>query len=740
LTATSIRAVVSTVGEGGGSEQPADTLVIAKAVARFDDKPLPNTIVTAVTRGVAQVELSPGIWTFVATARGFWGMEKEVTVQSEQVVSLRLWKASTVTGRLSQGHPDSMEVRFRPSDGTPIRGAPPSATSPCALEGERFRCNVPLGLLDLELRPRECVTDYRWRVTIGPNDLTDLGTVKVMRGASLVGWVKTPAGTPAAEARVDLAAPDGARLQEGSKVPTALTDARGFFQVGPLSAGHYLVVVRQGGYSRAESPVVVAPNEETTLSSPLIIGTPSRLDIVLTPPLDPSGAQWSVDLIRYQADTAYPIGRGLSVSAEGKWSHEVVVPGTYLLGVLSASRGQWYAEKIELTEAEPREIPIAISTLKARGHLRAARKGVGGRIVLSNRELRVKVPFQLDENGDFAGYLPAAALEQKEHWVALVELDHPGITQVLPDVTLEADSSDGGVRVTLATSDLSLVGAVVDRKGEPWLQSALVTLASQERNESPLQLRVEPDDRGSFSLSGFASGRYSLWAEAEGLSSTHQTVTVGDDSPATPQTLVLLNNTITRGRVVTADGAGVPGALIIAFRATGLMDFVSPLHSDADGYFELRLPPGASDVAIRVQAPGFAYRMLRPRVVPGQDLELRLDQLGGRLVLLATEPLTTEPATQVLHDGCFDAPQGLRTWASTNGEYNTESNRLVVPQMAAGVYQVCRVAVRDGQRMMAGALPPSSCASGTLEAGGELMLAVPALPPGGDQASRGRNE
>jgi hypothetical protein len=123
---------------------------------------------------------------------------------------------------------------------------------------------------------------------------------------------------------------------------------------------------------------------------------------------------------------------------------------------------------------------------------------------------------------------------------------------------------------------------------------------------------------------------------------------------------------------------------------------------------------------------GFVSRVT---VGGGTPLVVPLEVVGGTLILEAEEPFDSELMTHVMHDGSFEKIRGLRSWAAIHGKSNTDSGRLVVPQMASGDYKVCRAGVAEGTEFMAGTLPTGRCVVGTLAPGGELVISVPPSQP-----------
>ncbi|HVT17161.1 MAG TPA: hypothetical protein VHQ90_13400 [Thermoanaerobaculia bacterium] len=67
----------------------------------------------------------------------------------------------------------------------------------------------------------------------------------------------------------------------------------------------------------------------------------------------------------------------------------------------------------------------------------------------------------------------------------------------------------------------------------------------------------------------------------------------------------------------------------------------------------------------------------------------------------------------------------LVSWAMGNGERPSSEDRLVVPLVEAGQYEVCRIAFSHLPAYLRGNRPAERCAAGALAIGGKLTLRVP---------------
>jgi hypothetical protein len=134
-------------------------------------------------------------WDLSLEASGFWAPPLRVTIPATSgTQNWDVWR----TGRI--------KVSFQSPDGLPdgariVVASPPDPRRPpeivpgtyfdcTASEDKRWNCDVPATLLDLSVRGKGGYTPhYRWDVRITPNDLLDLGTIEIRKGASILAWL-----------------------------------------------------------------------------------------------------------------------------------------------------------------------------------------------------------------------------------------------------------------------------------------------------------------------------------------------------------------------------------------------------------------------------------------------------------------------------------------------------------------------------------------------------------------------
>jgi hypothetical protein len=719
---------VTVVDSGGGLLARPDLLLIAKCLAGTTDRQLPGTVAAPAPRGTADLALQPGVWAVIAVEQGYWSEQQELSLDAEAAATIKVWRAGTLAGRIAASRsvaPERVDAVFRPTELLPSAEGP-SGESTCHVQGRDFRCELPIGVHDVELHAAGAMTAYLRAVRVGLGKPADAGVLEFPVGSSLAGKVLAANGDPVRGAEVRLVSADGAPIQGVPSAPvTATTDALGFFQLGPATPGAFLARGRHEDAASADYAVSLVPGRETRLPFPMTLREAARLDVTIVPPRAPSGDPWSIDLFEIAASQPLPIVRGKTASDAGQWSHRVGAPATYFLGVRD-SRTQWHEERIDLGRPGAANVTIEVPTARAYGVVLRGGTPANGSLVLRNSRLKVRMVFQLDSSGSFSGHVPAAAVDDVEGWSGVLESERPAVRQEIPTLAIHVDPT-GSLRIDVELSGIELSGRVLGPAGEPWDDQVVVNMQSQERIELPIQAALDEGERGKFTLPGLLPGRYRLWATTGSLESTRVDVTVTKEKTPGPVTLTLRDRSNVRGRVVTENGAPVAGASLIVFPADSPVGFVELLRSASDGTFTAALPPETRSVVVRAQASGLAYRFFRASIDRTREMEVRLERVGGTLRLRSSDSLDSEPPVHVVTDGAFDEPSSLRDWARRNGVGSGENEAsLIVPQLAAGLYAVCRATVGEATLMLAGALPVERCVRGELLPGGELELEVPA--------------
>ena len=301
----------------------------------------------------------------------------------------------------------------------------------------------------------------------------------------------------------------------------------------------------------------------------------------------------------------------------------------------------------------------------------------------------MRLPIRSKNDGTFLTLLPKIA---GDTWPRIeIESTNPHITRALTDVKLSGvDGPEAFVDIQLAST--SIEGMVVEESGVP-ARNALVNVVAPGGDFKQLE-----SSDGTFSVTGLAPGHYKLTATTREMESDAIEIDVSEASMK-QITLVVEPVSRFRGTIRSSFGAVMSAGVFITPAGVD-PPVISPIPVNAEGRFDVRLPPRTSEVVIAAAAPGFSFRMLRMPVPRDGDADIAVDQQGGALVVESDG----SPAF-IVHNG---ATLAVNVLAYLAGARRINQNSFEVPQIEAGTYNLCASADR--------------CVSGTLARGGRLVL------------------
>lgn len=670
------------------------------------------------------------VWKVRAEAQGLWSEERIVAVDPERAtdVSLRLFPAGRLTARWSgppgEAVPSALTVRFAPSPADGPEGLP-QATISCPVVDGSVTCELPAGRLDLRLRAEGFIPLYRWGVGVDHGRARDLGPLLPRRGASVAGWIETQAGeAPARPVRIELA-PErlGAPERQGewqrlrSVGLEAASNERGFFQIEGVAPGSYVLSIKEAGYAPIRvSPVVVREGLQTEVIDRLVLSPPVRLELSISPPIDPYGRPWRIQLREQRAygDPAVASWQG-TASREGLWVQGGLAPGAYQLAVADDEGGRWDSREISV-EGNPAAVQVEVPVVEVRGSVTLGDEPLAATLWLGGQFGQRRVRFEADEEGRFQGLLPGEGL-----WKAEVVSQKERFRAPLDPVDVRVPPGKSYATVSLKVPATLLAGETVDEAGRKVagaLVSALATAAE-----------VETDEEGEFEVRGLKPGMVLFEAEHHEASSGPVEALIKEEGESPRLRLVLRKKKEIQGRVASAWGP-VPGAELLAFPAVDRVAGAAVVAaiSGADGRFTLEVPSDVRQLTLLVFAPGYAMRLLPVSVDGKLALDIAVDTAGGTLVLDLPESQAGSPPPLLLHNGTFTLLPLLSRWVRLQGGawQVPQSGRFTVPNVEIGDYRLCSAdssgEVRQGRE-------PKGCASGFLAPSAELTLVPPAGSP-----------
>ena len=691
-----------------------------------------------------------GSWEASAHAAGYWS-RPGVAAAGEAgtlAAALELWPAGRVEGEIHPAPgvalPVALTARFQPAPRR-VPGAAanlPNASALCPVTGKRFRCELPAGDLDLRLRARGCVMQYRWGVKVPAHGSLDVGAIELKPGASIVGWVEVPVREKVEESRVAMApqvtgaASTLAEEERRGWQREARVNSRGFYELDGVTPGSYRLTVRHPRLATATVGPIGVQNGSETEVDPIELHPAATLEVHLHPAADPYGSRWTASLLQEGGTPGSPEEVALSgASAEGVWRATGLSPGRYTLQVEGSHRARWASETIEVSGGmAPVELDLPV--VKVEGEVRLGKEPLESLIWFGGQYGARRIAARSNPEGRFSAILP----EQDDGWYVELYNEPRHIAARFFDIVVRKSEGQPAARVRFDVPDTLVQGSVVDENDQPVGGAAVDAYGSlggldRGRAKTSSSAQGEP---GRFEIRGLHPGTWQVVASVEdgdqGMSSDPLSVELSADHSPEPLRLVVHRRVEVAGKVVGPGGQPVPGAEVVAYPelASGsFVGWVPRTTTDSAGSFSLNLPAGTAAAELTVLAPGFAVRQVRADPRSHDPLVVPVDQVAGRLVIVYPDRLEKDdpPAvvrrlrTSVFHD--YLERTDLANWAYLHGVAQADPGRFVIPLLEPGHYTACREAEDAPPGGEVAAALAGSCASGELGAYGELTLELP---------------
>ncbi len=633
-----------------------------------------------------------------------------------------------IQGRLTlpegQALPGSLQAALK---AVPAGRVAEALTVGCSVREGRFACPAPAGRFDIRLRAEGCVSHFRWDVDLPAWKPLDWGTVELAPGASIAGWVEAEGGRPLGpDCRVtavpfgaEITAPSAGRAGAVASL-SAPVNERGFFHLDGVAPGRYSVTAAQSGFAPADATVQVLAGREADLIQPLILSLPLEVEISVTPPLDPTGDTWTLQLSRRAPGfkQVKELGRR-SVPPAGLLRWPGLSRGTYLVSVIRPDGTPWHREEIAV-DGDGAPVALRLDLVEVEGTVTLGGEPVGAALMFGGTFGDSRQRFDADEAGEFSGLLPRAG-----DWPVEVKAAEPDIEVFLPRVEVRPLKGETRARVEIALPDTRLRGRVVDERRRPVSTALLDVTPSGDPGNRGMQKLVGPD--GEFEIRGLPEGLAVI--EATGREGKSDQMSVLLKEGTDPQVLELVIRKLRRvdGRVLAPSGA-VPGATLLFGPAQQEVPAMHFRFTGPEGEFWLEVPEGTREVVYWVSAPGFAFRFGRmPLPAPGQPLTVRVDQQGGTLDLDLSPP-GSDPSAGffvLAHQGGVVSGPWIDNWGTIHGGARRAADRLTWDGMEPGLYSLCRASTATFPALQATGFQGASCVAGVLEPAGDLTLSIP---------------
>ncbi len=670
--------------------------------------------------GVIELPPSSG-WQLAAQAEGFWAASRAV-VADGQPARLRLLPTGTAAGGLrwprGEPAPPEVAVRFAGAPGPEGQSDPdlPETTVTCSVAEGRWACRLPAGVLDLRIEAPDYTPHYFWDVAVQPGRSVDLGGVRLARGASVAGWVETPGQSPEGGTTVELEPRGGgwlgdptSRRRMSSLARETRANERGFFQLGAVAPGGYLLRARQSGLPPVEVyPVDVAAGEELVLADAVVLRPAADLHVVLDPPVDPRGSPWIVGIQRLEAMTHISNAPDeAAADLGGTWSHPgLAAGGGYTLRVTDTEGSAWVWENLEL-EPGRNDVPVDIPLVRIAGRIRRGGEPVRGTLIFGSTQGRQQIRVTADEDGELEGYLPHEGV-----WPVELALTTGGIetgAQALDPVEVRVAPGQPVARLALELPDTCLAIQVFEEDRPVEADLTMVRTGEDKRRE--VVARTSED--GELELLGLSPGTVVVRASTRyGKASEWIAVEIREKA-AIPRLELVIEEKTTLAGEVRFRGTPFPGARIVAYPDYGGPAAMTTREiSRFDGVFELRLPARATSTEIIVIPPGFDVQIFKiPLSRSPAPLTIDLESSGSTLTLLRSAGASRKElwkTAELVHRGADLKVRLLASLLRVSGRWEHREDRVSFQGLEPGEYRLCP--------------PASECRSVVLNPGSEAFL------------------
>lgn len=677
------------------------------------------------------VKLPPGsTWEVGGELPGFWVQRKtlEVPPAGQEIrIVLDLWPMGSISGvvkvkRKGDPLPRQVFVKTLVAPAFAKRVPAPKGALDCPVDEKgAWSCPVPAATYDLVISAAGYIPFYHWGVEVPAASTRPLGTLELVPGASVAGWVAVEGGAiEPGECVVRLSKLLGGGSDPQAAAATDLTAVEqsvrtdGFFQLAGIAPDTYALEVRQPGYGTIRlAPVRIKPQTETILEEPLVLKRPLALSFEISPPRDWLSKPWQVKVFRQSEGD----GRPNPIVFEGRAEEDG------RLTVSGQSRGRFQVQvldsignrmsEVEVTADQPAFSPevIEIDLITLEGTLWLGQEPLAADLWFGGRSGATRIRMASDEEGRFRGVLPRGG-----DWRVDIHAIEPRLnTRARVDVSV---SKSGRAAADIVLPDTRVFGAVVDESGKP-VPGADVLLQSER-----VEVFETADEFGAFEARGMPEGPAWLAAGVKSRSSGRTLITLTAGRAVGPVELRLRNTRQLSGKVVSPTGP-VAGARVDVLVSTPPAGGGSA-RSQADGTFQVEIPEKAQRFVAIVSAPGFSLKAFEGST--GAPLSLPVAQEGGTLEIeieqAVEELLQQDLAIHLFQNGLHVPPYVVGQWARDHGQ-SLLGNSLRLPSVAPGEYRACVVPARlplEGDPAAAGA----QCHSGFLFAGSSLSLKVKA--------------
>jgi len=643
-------------------------------------------------------------WDVSLEAKGFWALPQRVDFPAggaHRQYAMDVWQTATLQGLVKVPDPQPatpITVRVVVSSRPDPRAPPelPRETSfDCSTEKTgQWRCTLPATSLDIAIRVDGYAPYHKWDVKLPVAGVIDLGTVKLVRGASLLVWLdsnfakRVQVPVHALIRHESAPAVSAAAIRLGVPVAEGIFTKKGVVQLTPLAPGRYVLETQAKGYASVLIPVQLYAGKESTPRRSIALEPALSVRFHIQPPVGPGGIWWRVELWRSVGFGSGSLNAGSGVaSPQGIFDATDQIEGPVRV-FLKDSKQNILANRDVVITAAATDYEVNLDVSSVSGKVTIGDSSVPSATLLFGGSGGVeKIRTATDLDGRFTVNLP-----RRGKWIVDVDAPQEAIATTT-EISIEKDDVD----IKLPSTEVS--GWVLDANGKR-LSAVPVTLLSAGR---PMVRTSEGD--GLFRFRAIHDGPVHLQARDPRTHDYSKRIEVNVPEDGKVENIELsLESVRTIKGAVRSNGEPVVGARIHGYAILGGSARQEQATTDLEGGFGFDVPNSVNDVIIVVWSPG---RTLETFDVPtNQDpIALELAPRGGTLKLIWTSGV--KPIKITFNDQLIPT-NDLFAWARSQGaklDYNGVPGEI--PNVAPGKYRLCAA---------------SHCQEGFLSIGGQLTL------------------
>jgi Carboxypeptidase regulatory-like domain len=683
--------------------------VAGEFIARkIDDPDVTRVIPFTTDAPVSFTEAAGSRWGVSVRAEGAWSLPQEVVITDDKSTKdFLLWPAGTLTGRVQTTGvtpPAGIKVLYLSIETPPVtsqRAEIPSGTRfECPVDKKaRFSCVVPATRLDVAIGAPGYAPHYQWDVKVDAGRSSDLQTITLKKGSSLLAWLAGDATaeleSPATGRLYRAAATDAPRLS--SAVAEARSDVRGAFQFRGLAAGTYTLVVTAEGWAPAGVyPIEIREGGNVVLRRPITLERPLELRLQLQPASERMRA-WTVDVRRLPKVDEAPSPGG-AVRATPDAAGQVVIkdlsPGTFRVVVEDGQGNSLIATDLHVRTPGDANQVLDVKGRTITGKVTLGKEPLEATLMFGGRSGAIRVKAASSEDGRYEVFLP-----DREYWIVDIDSAAPRV-----ETTVSVTLPSAGDTLDIEVSTASIAGRVVSPAGEG------VAGASIRAFVQGTTMTTRANALGEFRFTSIPPGTVGLIATTSGRTTSRRAqVTLKEGEQLEGVRLETQATRMLRVQLM-AHGTPLAGARVGVHIPDGRIWKGSGVNSGVDGAFEITIPADLDRLRLFVGVPGLSFQPLEVAVSaePGITVNVPVET-GGTLRL-------TTPADRqvILWYGTISFPLSeVVGWIREHGGTPAPPD-VIAPNLASGQYRICAVGRTAAQ--------PPNCKEGLLTKGGTLAL------------------